>query len=116
MRDVDVRVIGSGNSEFISGETDPRGLFLADGIAGRSTVIARLASDQYAFYSGAEVLGAENEQRRGRTQIDGGSNLDQDAYLRNIYKMNEAQIQQRGQRLEKEIQRERKGVQVQQVK
>ncbi|MCP3918095.1 MAG: outer membrane protein assembly factor BamD [bacterium] len=120
LRGVDVRVIGSGNSEFLSGETDPRGLFLADGIAGRSTVIARTGEHQYAFHRGAETLGPEQQpqQQRGRVQMGAGGeiNLDQDAYLRNIYLMNEGKQQERGVRLDQEIQRVRKGVQVQQVK
>ena len=39
--DVHVKVIGTGNAEFVSGSTDLRGVFVADGIQGTSTVIAQ---------------------------------------------------------------------------
>ena len=55
-RDVDVRVIGSSNGEFSSGETDPRGLFVADGIQGRATVIARKGDSHFAFHRGESLL------------------------------------------------------------
>ena len=48
--DVHVKVIGSRNRDFVSGSTDLRGLFVADGINGSLTVIARAGEDQYAFY------------------------------------------------------------------
>ena len=50
--DVHVKVIGSGNDEFSSGETDLRGLFIADDMKGTSTVIAVSGEDRYAFYRG----------------------------------------------------------------
>lgn len=58
VRDVYVKIIGSWNSEFSSGETDLRGVFVADAIRGRSTVIARAGDSRYAFYRGARELGA----------------------------------------------------------
>jgi len=51
----DVRVIGEGNPDFTSGETDLRGIFVADNIRGRATVIARFG-DEYAFYRGQMPL------------------------------------------------------------
>jgi hypothetical protein len=51
----DVRVIGEGNPDFTSGETDLRGVFVADNIRGRVTVIARFG-DEYVFYRGATPL------------------------------------------------------------
>lgn len=56
--DVHVKVIGSNNSEFVAGETDLRGVFVADAIQGTSTVIAQLQEDQYAFHRGTQYLGA----------------------------------------------------------
>ncbi|MDZ4781293.1 MAG: tetratricopeptide repeat protein [Planctomycetia bacterium] len=55
--DVHVKAIGSANSDFTSGETDLRGVFVADGITGQSTVIARLENNRYAFYRGQHWLG-----------------------------------------------------------
>ncbi len=54
--DVHVKVIGTGNSDFVSGETDLRGLFIADDIRGTSTVIATGEENEYAFFRGDVLL------------------------------------------------------------
>ena len=54
--DVHVKVIGSANEEFRSGETDLRGLFIADDIRGTATVIALAGEDRYAFFRGKTTL------------------------------------------------------------
>jgi len=56
LRDVHVKVIGSHNDEFVSGETDLRGVFVADGIQGTSTVIAQAEAGRYAFFRGQTPL------------------------------------------------------------
>ncbi|MGI9013663.1 MAG: MG2 domain-containing protein [Phycisphaerales bacterium] len=66
---VHVKAIGSADSEFRSGQTDLRGIFVADAINGRVTAIARDDQSRYAFYRGDEWLGqAEQGQTRGRPQ------------------------------------------------
>ncbi|MCC9609742.1 tetratricopeptide repeat protein [Blastopirellula sp. JC732] len=55
--DVHVKVIGSANDEFVSGDTDLRGVFVADGIQGRSTILAEAEEGEYAFYRGEKSLG-----------------------------------------------------------
>lgn len=55
---VHVKVIGSFNQDFMSGETDLRGVSVADGVLGTSTVIARLGDNRYAFFRGTTPLGA----------------------------------------------------------
>ncbi|MCA9214732.1 MAG: tetratricopeptide repeat protein [Planctomycetales bacterium] len=55
--DVHVKVIGTSNDDFIAGETDLRGLFVADGIHGKTTVIAQADGGRYAFYRGKTHLG-----------------------------------------------------------
>lgn len=55
--DVHVKTIGSYNSEFVSGETDLRGVFVADGIIGRCMVIADAGDGRYAFHRGQRELG-----------------------------------------------------------
>ncbi len=55
--DVHVKTIGSANAQFVSGETDLRGIFIADDIQGTSTVIAKREPNLYAFYRGEKVLG-----------------------------------------------------------
>jgi hypothetical protein len=47
---VQVRVIGSGMSDFVSGTTDLRGIFVAKGIHGAPTVIAQGDAGRYAFF------------------------------------------------------------------
>ncbi|UUO05786.1 tetratricopeptide repeat protein [Blastopirellula sp. J2-11] len=55
--DVHVKVIGSANNEFTSGDTDLRGVFVADGIQGRSTILAEAEEGEYAFYRGEKSIG-----------------------------------------------------------
>jgi alpha-2-macroglobulin len=50
-------VIGSGNGAFFSGETDLRGVFVAEGVRGQVTAVARKGSNQYAFHRGTTSIG-----------------------------------------------------------
>lgn len=54
---VQAKVIGSRNGEFVSGMSDLRGVFIADGIKGKSTVIAQASDGRYAFFRGTDELG-----------------------------------------------------------
>ncbi|GAA5509961.1 tetratricopeptide repeat protein [Novipirellula caenicola] len=56
LNDVHVKVIGSENDEFVSDDTDLRGLVIADDIRGTSTVIAAHQNHQYAFFRGTVDL------------------------------------------------------------
>jgi hypothetical protein len=58
---VHVKAIGSANQDFVTGETDLRGVFVADGITGVATTIARDATSVYAFHRGTQSLGAPAE-------------------------------------------------------
>lgn len=49
-----VKVVGSGDGELRGGATDPRGIFVADGLVGRATVIAQVG-DAFAFHRGSGV-------------------------------------------------------------
>ena len=69
LNNVQVKVIGSGNDDFVAGETDLRGVFVADGIHGRSTVIARAEASRYAFFRGQTELAPE----LSKTTADGTS-------------------------------------------
>ena len=55
---VHVKAVGSADGSFQSGETDLRGVFVADGVRGEVTVIARDAESRYAFFRGDDWLGA----------------------------------------------------------
>jgi tetratricopeptide (TPR) repeat protein len=59
---VHVKVIGTRNEDFISGETDLRGIFVADGIRGRSMVIAQADGGRYAFSRGQTELGPASKE------------------------------------------------------
>lgn len=60
---VNVRVIGSENPDFFSGETDLRGVYVAEGVRGQVTALARTDamerkdSPRYAFYRGSSYVG-----------------------------------------------------------
>ncbi|MCA9137512.1 MAG: tetratricopeptide repeat protein [Planctomycetales bacterium] len=76
--DVDVKVIGSANDKFVSGQTDLRGLFVADAIKGTSTVIAVSQDNQYAFHRGKIPLlvqkGQVLEEREPAANASGSTN------------------------------------------
>jgi len=55
---VHVKAIGSADSEFRSGDTDLRGIYVADNLRGKATVIAREGDSRYAFFRGSSWLGA----------------------------------------------------------
>jgi hypothetical protein len=57
LADAHAKVIGSRNSEFISGQSDLRGVFVAEGVQGKSTVIAQVDDTRYAFFRGQTELG-----------------------------------------------------------
>ena len=65
-------MIGSRNDDFVSGATDLRGVFVADGIRGRSTVIAQAEPSRYAFFRGqTDLVPAEPTQAAGRSGSGG---------------------------------------------
>ncbi len=53
---VEVKVIGSAETQFLSGQTDLRGVFVAEGRNGVITVLARRDANQYAFYRGTRAV------------------------------------------------------------
>jgi hypothetical protein len=112
---VEVKVIGSENREFISGKTDLRGIFIADGIVGKATVIARDEEDKYAFYRGEKFLGQPPEVAKVKLMpvVEKGVTVD---YMSNIRSQNIQFQQEAIQRRQELYQQEVKGVQVEQLK
>ena len=49
-----MKVIGSGDQKFRSGDSDLRGIYVADNLVGRATVIVK-KGDQYAFFRGVGI-------------------------------------------------------------
>jgi hypothetical protein len=81
--EVHVKAIGSADKEFRSGETDLRGLFIADNVHGKATVIAREGESRYAFFRGETWLGTPPntpakpaQQPSGQQQFDYQGNLE----------------------------------------
>ena len=73
--DVHVKAIGTGNNKFRSGETDLRGVFVADGLQGFVTVIAKTEDNQYAFYRGKTMFGGAMQGRPGQSQSAGQAGI-----------------------------------------
>ncbi len=117
IRGVDVRVIGSANEGFVTGESDPRGLFIADGIRGTATVIARHGKEDYAFHRGELALGAppENQAQTREPQGTIGGQLDANQYFKNVLDFNGAQQGMRSENFQREVKQTRKGVKVKQA-
>ncbi len=55
---VQVKVIGSDNPAFFTGQTDLRGVFVAEGVSGQVTAVARAGASRYAFYRGETTIGS----------------------------------------------------------
>jgi hypothetical protein len=66
--EVQAKVIGSRNDDFVSGATDLRGVFVAQGVRGTSTVIAETDAGRYAFFRGSTELGPPPEPAKPAAQ------------------------------------------------
>lgn len=89
-----VKVVGTHNDLFLSGHTDLRGVFQAEGVNGAATVLARAEGGRYAFYRGQQIHGTPpqanapaQEQMEGKP-AGGKKQLQQFDYLRNIESQN----------------------------
>ncbi len=110
---VHVKVIGSDNSSFVSGETDLRGIFIADGITGAAAVIVRSGKDRYAFYRGVSYLSGgeagyyeENEEQQ---------KLNDDEYRQNLEQKQNKMRNENRENLDKIYKEQRSGVQIQEA-
>lgn len=56
LKNVHVKMIGTGMTQFITGETDLRGMYAGDGVRGFPTVIARDAAGHFAFHRSPGTL------------------------------------------------------------
>lgn len=107
---VDMKIIGSANREFTSGKTDLRGVFVADSIRGKSTVIAMTEGGRYAFFRGERFLGSPpqpvakpKDKPASGTHAHGRGGKGQ--LLEDIFDQNEAIQQEQGQELKKVYQK-----------
>lgn len=70
--EVHVKAIGSADDDFRAGETDLRGVFVAENLQGKATVIARDGQSRYAFYRGDAWLGAQPDSGSQQAQAPAG--------------------------------------------
>jgi len=114
VNNVHVKVIGSRNAEFVAGRTDLRGVFVADGIQGRATVIARKESDQYAFYRGqTDLLPAPPQPAQPPAPTDKkpqAAGEERRELLKGLQESNIMLQQQQIENLRQNYQQQRKGV------
>ncbi len=120
-----VKVVGTANDVFMSGHTDLRGIFEADGINGTATVLAKAGERQYAFYRGTVNLGTpppqaaqqaqqiEKLQNQAKPQLKGKKQLEQSDYLLNIDASNKAIQKSNWQRWDELRRGDNRGVEVQ---
>ncbi|WP_337176859.1 MG2 domain-containing protein [Paludisphaera sp.] len=89
---VQVKVVAANDADFHSGETDPRGVFSAEGLHGAATVVVRRGTSEYAFHRGTTYLGqppqpeAATPADRGEPAKEEGQSLD--ANLRSLNRSN----------------------------
>ena len=86
---VQVKVIGSGNATFLTGETDLRGVFLAEGIKGEAAVVARKGTAQYAFYRGTTTLGPPDPAQVPNAPAKPGAQQPVPSLEQNLRQLNE---------------------------
>jgi uncharacterized protein YfaS (alpha-2-macroglobulin family)/tetratricopeptide (TPR) repeat protein len=120
--DVHVKVIGSRNDKFKDGPTDLRGVFVTDGVQGRSTVIARAGDGQYAFYRGQLELGpppapAKPEAAKSATQMPAQQAAEgqQQELLQDLFKSNRMIQEQKGKELKELYEKKPQGLPAQQA-
>ncbi|MBL4849707.1 MAG: hypothetical protein JKY65_29615, partial [Planctomycetes bacterium] len=108
---VHVKAVGSNDGRFKSGETDLRGVFVADGLRGTATVIAKAGEARYAFHRGEKWLGAR-PSHRSRPKVQQAP-VDYDGYLR---KQNRHMQEKSQKGWDQKRRRARRGVQVQEAR
>jgi alpha-2-macroglobulin len=108
---VNVKVIGSNNPLFLSGQSDLRGVFVAEGVNGQVTAVARRDTTQYAFYRGTQLVGAPPESSRPAppgAKMPGQSEASD--LGKNVKDLNYSNSSQQLDRLEKRYQNTRSGI------
>jgi tetratricopeptide (TPR) repeat protein len=86
---VHVKAIGSNDKTFQSGETDLRGIYIADNLNGTSTLIARDKENQYAFYRGKTHLGIQPQSNASPAQQASQQEQAQPQYRGNLDVLND---------------------------
>ena len=121
--DAHVKVIGSGDEVFRSGDTDLRGVHVAEGLVGMATVIVK-KGDDYAFYRGKGIHQPSNYRPPAPVQFEAGPGKDYKADVRfdaleQNFSLNRYNRDNQVEWLDKKVQRKgapQRGVQVQSAK
>jgi hypothetical protein len=120
---VNVKVIGTANPTFLSGQTDLRGVYVAENVNGQVTAVARKELSQYAFYRGKTTIGAPPQpakpQAPGQPQSGQNNALffdDQSDLGKNIRSLNTGNGLRQIERLENRYKDGRQGIKVQEAK
>jgi len=95
VKNVYVKVIGSRQTVFNTGYTDLRGVYIADGIEGTSTVIAE-REGEYAFHRGLASLQEAPQRAAERSKQQELYFKGRDRALQNVFQENRRMQQQRG--------------------
>ena len=108
---VEVKIVGSHDEKFRDGRTDLRGVFVADNVTGRSTVIARADSGQYAFYRGQQLLGAVPEQPNAPPAANPSDKPREEGLLEDLIRSNREIQNENSFKLQELYQNQKQGVQ-----
>jgi len=119
-----VKVVGSGDQHLRGGDSDLRGVFVADDVVGQATVLVK-KGDEYAFYRGSGVhqpgrmpppqpAPAAEDARKGEKRAAGYKNFD--AWSNNL-RVNDSNRAQQVLWLQNEVmQKQQRGVEVYRAK
>jgi len=113
--DVHVKVIGTHNEDFLSGETDLRGVYIADGIRGTTTVIAQSTTPHYAFFRGETTLGPVGVEPAAVEAPADAAAAPDDALLEGLQRDNFEFQREQTDMLQKVYESDQKGVQAQEA-
>jgi alpha-2-macroglobulin len=113
LKNVYIKVIGSNQSAFQSGYTDLRGVFIADGVNGASTVIAE-RKGEYAFHRGSlALLSQPRQEKRKQTEAKQKESFKgRSRALQNVFGQNRAMQQRGAQQLQQIYQEDYQNVQI----
>lgn len=111
MPKVQVKVIGTNNPTFFSGETDLRGVFLVEGVRGQVTAVARQELTKYAFHRGTIFLGPPPTPAQTAAPAEGMPNSPANQTLdQNLKSLNQDNRARQLERMQERFQNNRRGV------
>ena len=113
---VQVKVIGTDTGSFLSGVTDLRGVFVAEGVRGKVTAVARRGTDEYAFYRGTQYVGSPPQANAPPAPQEPGKPQAEQSLDANLRSLNSTNLKNQVDRLESRYKQAPNGPQGVQVK